>query len=101
MNMIMQPLASEHGANAVATGRAHFYPDVPDSQWNDWKWQVRNRVTKLEELAKLLPFPPGEWDMRREVLRDFRMGITPYYLSLVNPQDRDDPIACDRDDLIP
>jgi lysine 2,3-aminomutase len=30
--------------------------------------------------------------MRREVLRDFRMGITPYYLALVDPEDADDPI---------
>jgi lysine 2,3-aminomutase len=73
-------------------GRARFFPRATDAEWNDWKWQFKNRVTRLEELAALLPFPAKEWDMRREVLRDFRMGITPYYLALVDPEDADDPI---------
>src|SRR5215471_6072848 len=73
-------------------GRARFFPDATDAEWNDWKWQFKHRITRLEELAALLPFPEKEWEMRREVLRDFRMGITPYYLSLVDPDDPADPI---------
>ncbi|MFN0243946.1 MAG: KamA family radical SAM protein [Planctomycetota bacterium] len=76
----------------VRTGKARYFPDVSDEQWNDWRWQFRNRITKLEELAAHLPIPAAEWDMRREVLRDFRMGITPYYLALVDAEDKDDPI---------
>ncbi|MFN0008008.1 MAG: KamA family radical SAM protein [Planctomycetota bacterium] len=74
------------------TGRARFFPQASDAEWNDWKWQYKNRVTRLEELAALLPFPAKEWDMRREVLRDFRMGITPYYLALVDAGDAACPI---------
>ncbi|MBI5361935.1 MAG: KamA family radical SAM protein [Planctomycetes bacterium] len=77
---------------APRTGRAHFYPDVADAQWNDWKWQFRHRITKLEELEKFLPIPAGERALRADVLRDFRMGITPYYLSLVDADDPADPI---------
>jgi lysine 2,3-aminomutase len=88
----MLQMISDDAVAAKRRGRAYFYPDVTDEQWNDWKWQFRNRVTTLDELAKLLPFPTAEWDARREVLRDFRMGITPYYLALVNPDDKDDPI---------
>src|SRR5260221_5850902 len=76
----------------VSRGRARFFPTATDAQWNDWKWQFKNRITKLEELAALVPFPAKEWDMRREVLRDFRMGITPYYLALVDAEDVADPI---------
>jgi lysine 2,3-aminomutase len=88
---MLQMISAEAGL-AKRRGRAFFYPDATDEQWNDWKWQYRNRVTTLEELSKLLPFPDAEWQMRREVLRDFRMGITPYYLALVNADDKDDPI---------
>ena len=77
---------------AAKKGRAHYYPDVTDEQWNDWKWQFRNRITTLDELAKFLPIPAQEWEMRRSVLRDFRMGITPYYLSLMDADDKDDPL---------
>jgi len=73
-------------------GRSRFFPQATDAEWNDWKWQFKHRITRLEELATLLPFPEKEWEMRREVLRDFRMGITPYYLSLVDPDDPADPI---------
>jgi lysine 2,3-aminomutase len=75
-----------------SSGRAHYYPGVADSDWNDWHWQFRNRVTSLEELARFVPIPASEWKVRAEVLRDFRMGITPYYLSLVDSTDPDDPI---------
>jgi lysine 2,3-aminomutase len=78
--------------NGRRTGRAFFYPDVSDAEWNDWKWQFKNRVTTLEELAAKLPIPPHELGLRREVLSDFRMGITPYYLSLIDADDESDPI---------
>ena len=73
-------------------GRARYFPLATDEQWNDWKWQYKNRITRLEELAALVPFPAKEWEMRREVLRDFRMGITPYYLALADADDAADPI---------
>ncbi len=73
-------------------GRAHYFPDVTDEDWNDWRWQFRNRVTTLEELARHLSIPPGEWDLRQSVLQDFRMGITPYYLSLFDAGNQDDPL---------
>jgi lysine 2,3-aminomutase len=95
----MQRLAPDPVPNALGAlapvakkGRAHYYPDVTDAEWNDWKWQFRHRITTLDELAKFLPIPAQEWEMRRSVLRDFRMGITPYYLSLVDADDKDDPI---------
>lgn len=94
----MQPIVTDQvrldssARPAKKTGRAYYYPDVTDEQWNDWKWQFRNRVTTLDELAKFLPIPAAEWQMRREVLRDFRMGITPYFLALVDADDVDDPI---------
>ncbi len=74
-------------------GRLRFYAGVPDAEWYDWRWQFRNRITSLEELWTKLPFPTSEWEARRTVLRDFRMGITPYYLSLVDPDATDDPVA--------
>lgn len=73
-------------------GRQCYFPQVSDEQWNDWQWQFRNRITTLEELSQLIPIPENEIDIRREVLRGFRMGITPYYLSLINVDDPNDPI---------
>jgi lysine 2,3-aminomutase len=77
------------------SGRARYFPDVPDADWNDWRWQFRNRVTTLEQLDRHLghlPVATAEWERRRAVLRDFRMGIPPYYLALIDADDPDDPI---------
>jgi lysine 2,3-aminomutase len=81
--------------SALATrriGREHYYPEATDPEWSDWRWQFKHRVTTLEELAKKLDIPPHEWEARAQVLRDFRMGITPYYLSLIDADDPHDPI---------
>ncbi len=74
------------------TGREYYFPDVTDEEWNDWRWQFRNRITTLEELERVLPFPHDEWLIKREIMRDFKMGITPYFLSLIDPNDPNDPI---------
>ena len=80
-------------AHRAAAGRRHFFPDVSDADWYDWRWQFRHRVTRLGRLAEFLPVP-GATDLERlGVLREFRMGITPYTLSLIDPRDPDDPIA--------
>lgn len=73
-------------------GRHYYYPEVSDADWNDWRWQFRHRVTTLEELDKVVPIAKSEWAQRQEVLKDFRMGITPYYLSLIDAGNPNDPI---------
>ena len=34
------------------SNREKFFPQVSDEQWNDWKWQTRNRIETLEDLTK-------------------------------------------------
>ena len=59
--------------------RNGLFADVPEEQWNDWKWQVRNRIEMVEEGI-------------RQCLGVLRMAITPYYLSLIDLDDPHDPI---------
>jgi lysine 2,3-aminomutase len=88
----MQLIASDPAQGARRIGRAHYFPEISDADWSDWRWQFRNRITSLEALALHLEIPADEWQDRQEVLGDFRMGITPYYLSLIDKDDPDDPI---------
>ncbi len=69
-----------------------LFQDVPDEQWNDWKWQVKNRIETVEDLKKYISLTKEEEDGIAECLKSLRMAITPYYLSLINPDDPDDPI---------
>lgn len=69
-----------------------MFPDVTDEQWNDWKWQVKNRIETLDQLKKYIALTPEEEEGVRESLKTLRMAITPYYLSLINPNDPHDPV---------
>ena len=72
--------------------RAELFKDVTDAQWNDWRWQVKNRIETVEELKKYIPLTEEEEEGARQCLKTLRMAITPYYLSLIDPNDPHDPI---------
>ena len=72
--------------------RKELFPNVTDEQWNDWKWQVKNRIETYEELSKYFTFDADEAEGIKKALAKFRMAITPYYLSLIDPNDPFDPI---------
>ena len=72
--------------------RKELFPAVTDEQWNDWKWQVKNRIETYEELSKYFTFSDEEAEGIKKALAKFRMAITPYYLSLIDPDDPYDPI---------
>ena len=72
--------------------RKELFPNVTDEQWNDWKWQVKNRIETYEELSKYFTFSDEEADGIKKALAKFRMAITPYYLSLIDPNNPNDPV---------
>ena len=72
--------------------RQEFFPNVSDNDWNDWKWQVRNRIETLEELKKYINLTAEEEEGIRKSLQTLRMAITPYYLSLVDPNNPNCPV---------
>ena len=76
----------------VESRRKQLFPDVTDEQWNDWKWQVKNRIETLEQLKNYVSLSAEEEEGVKQTLKTLRMAITPYYLSLINPDDPNDPI---------
>lgn len=71
--------------------RAKFYEDVPDEKWSDWRWQLSNRINTAEEFDRVIPLTESE----RKALTAahlFRVDITPYFISLIDPDDPNDPI---------
>ena len=70
--------------------RAPIYADVPDEKWNDWRWQLSHRLNSLEEIEKVIPLTESE----RKALQTqglFRVDVTPYFISLIDPDDPNDP----------
>jgi lysine 2,3-aminomutase len=71
--------------------RAPLWADVPDEKWNDWRWQLSNRVNELHEIEQILELTEEERD-GLSAPDKFRVDITPYFISLIDPHDPEDPI---------
>ena len=72
--------------------RKLMFPNVTEEQWNDWKWQVKNRIETLDELKKCINLTQEEEEGIKQSLKTLRMAITPYYLSLIDVNNPNCPI---------
>src|SRR5512139_447276 len=71
--------------------RAPFYADIPDEKWTNWRWQLSNRLNTVDEFDKVIPLTDSE----KKALSApglFRVDITPYFASLIDPEDPNDPV---------
>jgi lysine 2,3-aminomutase len=72
--------------------RIPLYANVSESDWNDWHWQMKNDIKDVDTLSKVVPLSDQEKKDIGEVLKKFRMAITPYYASLIDPDDKMCPV---------
>lgn len=63
-----------------------------EADWNDWKWQLKNRISDVSLLSKIINLTDSEIDSIKEVEQKYRWGITPYYTSLIDDDDKFNPI---------
>lgn len=72
--------------------RSRVWEAVPDSLWNDWRWQLRHRLTSVADLRRVLTLTPTEEEGVARALQRLRMAVTPYFASLLDPQDPHCPL---------
>ncbi|MEJ6483266.1 KamA family radical SAM protein [Nostoc punctiforme UO1] len=56
-------------------------------RWNDWRWQMRHRLTKLEHFQRLLRLSVTEEQGLLIAPEKFAVAVTPYFASLLDPED--------------
>ena len=64
--------------------KAQIWKDYSLEQWNDWKWQIKNRITDTEQLSKIVHLKKEEKEDIEKCLQKFKMAITPYYAALID-----------------
>jgi lysine 2,3-aminomutase len=72
--------------------KARRREEVGAVEWSDWRWQLRHRLTQLADLEQFVALTDEE---RRGVALApelFRVGITPYYASLMDRERADCPV---------
>lgn len=60
------------------------YSDVPSKQWNNWKWQLENQLTSVDDVIRILNPSEKIIEGIKVASKNFRMSITPYYASLID-----------------
>jgi lysine 2,3-aminomutase len=83
LNLLKQFRSAERG----------FWSHVSDTDWNDWRWQLKNRITTVEHLEKLMPtLSPEERAGTLLANSKLALAITPYFFNLIDPADENCPI---------
>lgn len=69
-----------------------MWKDVTESQWNSWEWQMSNRIKTREQLEQVVNLTKEEKDGLNASYNKLKMAITPYYATLIDPDDYNCPI---------
>jgi lysine 2,3-aminomutase len=80
------------GSPRTRSFRRRFFPDVDDTQWNNWRWQSQHRIRTLEQMERMLTLSDSEREAMRLGGTMLPVGITPYYMSLLDPDNAAQPL---------
>lgn len=93
-----EPPAAVDGGSLAALRRFQSagrgpWDEVPEADWNDWRWQLKNRIVTVEQLERLLPGLSASERAGAILARSrLAMAITPYFFNLIDAGDPDCPI---------
>jgi len=91
-------LPSFRSSSRTSAFRKQFYPEISRSQWNDWHWQLRNRITHINHLQPIIALSQDEIQALTHHKDMLPFAITPYFASLL---DRNNPSQALRRTVIP
>jgi len=69
-----------------------IWRDVSEREWNDWRWQLRHRITTLEQVKEILNLAPEEIEGIKHSKGRLALAVTPYFVSLMDPTNPNCPI---------
>lgn len=72
--------------------RRRFFPEVSEKEWKDWRWQSRNRFKTLAQFERVLVLSDDERAAMTTGGMMLPIGVTPYYMSLLDPVDASQPL---------
>lgn len=76
----------------TATGPELIRPRVPETDWDDWRWHMRRRITNVEKARRWINLSADEEEAIAGVAGKYRWSVTPYYASLMDPDDPACPV---------
>lgn len=89
---VRREVEEEPPGRVALKNRARFFGHVSDESWNDWKWHFRNRISSVDELIRHIPLSAKDQEQVRLVTTKYPLSVTPYYFSLIDWANPDDPV---------
>jgi lysine 2,3-aminomutase len=87
------PCTSTESLSGFRSAGRGFWSQVSDLDWNDWHWQLKRRITTVEQLQRLMPtITPEEHAGAAFANHKLALAITPYFFNLIDPADEKCPI---------
>src|SRR5512142_2612223 len=87
------PARSSNSLKKFRSAGRGFWSNVPETDWNDWHWQLKHRITTAEQLQRLMPtLTPEEFAGATLANHKLALAITPYFFNLIDPADENCPI---------
>src|SRR5512141_225327 len=69
-----------------------LWSHIPESDWRDWTWQLKNRITTVEQLEQYMTLTADEKAGCAHARHTLALAITPYFFNLIDRNDPDCPI---------
>jgi lysine 2,3-aminomutase len=69
-----------------------LFPGATLTEWEDWRWQIRNRIRTYDQISKFVNLTPNEEKGVKGAGDKLTMSIPPYFASLIDPNDPGCPI---------
>ncbi len=88
INMVEESQKNTH-ISSTDTFRKTFFPGTSKEMWNNWHWQLSHRVTTIFEISRFINLREEEALALQETEHSFPFAITPYYLSLLDLNDKE------------
>jgi lysine 2,3-aminomutase len=89
------PLFSVGEEKRIDEGKDFIPPlwrNVSEREWNDWRWQLRHRITTHEQLREIIELIPEEIEGIKNSRGRLALAVTPYFASLMDPANPNCPI---------
>lgn len=83
---------SNHSYSQVIKKRLLAELNGTEKDWNNWKWQMQNRITNTDTLSSIINLSETHKHQIDKTAKTYRWAISPYYLSLVTKNHADNPI---------
>lgn len=92
-----RPRTIQNGASFTVSPRSdsfrkRFFPGASPAEWSDWHWQLRNRIRTMDVLGRMIRLSDPERKALDGREGAFPLAMTPYYASLLDPEDSLQPV---------